>query len=156
MKIEEINQMNAEFWAAQKVLLRERMADEAIRQTAFEAIATETVKGLPLFYQKSIYEALADADRARKRFMSQHARRGGLAGKTDVLQDLIEQIVRRNPAITVRALEARLSEHQGIEPIQDFSDGTISFTNRGDRTKYAALSGLKDRLSRAKRKVGSR
>jgi hypothetical protein len=90
MKIEEINQMNAEFWAAQKALLRKRMADEAIRETAFEAMATETVKGLPLFYQKSIYEALADADRARKRFMSQHARRGGLAGKTDVLQELIE------------------------------------------------------------------
>ena len=132
------------------------MADEAIREIAFEAIATETRKGLPIYYQKSICEALADADRARKRFMSQHARKGGLAGKTDALQELIEQIVRRNSAITVRALEARLIELQGIEPIQDFSNGTISFTNRDGRTKDAALSGLKDRLSRAKKKVGSR
>ena len=156
MTLKEINQSNAEFWAAQGALLKERMADEAIRETAFEAMATETRKGLPLFYQKSIYEALADADCSRKRFMSQHARKGGLARKTDVLQELIEQIVRRNLAITVRALESQLREHQEIEPIQDFSNGTISFTNHDGRTKYAELSGLKDRLSRAKKKVGSR
>ena len=88
--------------------------------------------------------------------MSQHARKGGLARKTDVLQELIERIVRRNLAITVRALESQLREHQGIEPIQDFSNGTISFTNHDGRTKDAELSGLKDRLSRAKKKIGSR
>jgi hypothetical protein len=156
MTLKEINRLNAEFWADQDALLIERMADAAVREMAFEAMETETLKGLPLFYQKSIYEALADADRARKRFMSQHARKGGLAGKTDALQELIERIVQRSFAITVRALEAQLIEHQKIEPIQDFSDGTISFTNHDGRTKEAALSGLKDRLSRAKKKVGSR
>jgi hypothetical protein len=153
MTIKEINRLNAEFWTDQDAFLKERMADAAVRETAFEAMETETLKGLPLFYQKSIYEALADADRARKRFMSQHARKGGLARKTDVLQELIERIVERNSAITLQALEARLREHQGTEPIEDFSDGTISFTNHDGRMKDAALSGLKDRLSRAKKKL---
>jgi hypothetical protein len=156
MTIKEINQLNMEFWADQDALLKERMADAAIRVTALEAMEAETLKGLPLYYQKSIYEALADADRARRRFMSQHARKGGLAGKTDTLQELIERIVERNSPITLRALEAQLREHRGIEPIQDFSKGTISFTKHDGRTKDAALSGLKDRLSRAKKKIGSR
>ena len=32
----EINQWNKEFWAGQQTLLEERMADEAIRETALE------------------------------------------------------------------------------------------------------------------------
>jgi hypothetical protein len=156
LTLKEINQWNADFWADQGPLLKGRMADEAIRETAFEAMATETRKGLPLFYQKSIYEALDDAARARKRFMSQHARKGGLARKTDVLQELIERIVQRNLAITVRELEAKLKRVQGIEAIEDISDRVVSFLNHDGRLKDAKLSGLKDRLSRAKKKIGSR
>jgi hypothetical protein len=152
----EINQSNAEFWAAQRVLLEEGMADEAIRETAVEAMATETRKGLPLFYQKSIYESLADADRARQRFMSQHARKGGLAAKTDRLQTLIAQIVQGQPNISVRELEAKLRRHQDNDPLQEIDDGIIYFTDPHGRTRKAKLSGLKDRLSREKKKIASR
>jgi hypothetical protein len=37
--------------------------------------------------------------------------------------------------------------------IQEIADGSIYFTNHGERTKEAPLSGLKDRLWRAKKAV---
>jgi hypothetical protein len=156
MTPKEINQWNEEFWVGQQALLEKRMADPGLRETALEAMAAESTKGVPLYYQKSIYEALADAERVRQRFISQHARKGGHAKKTDVLQTVIEQIVQRNLAISLPELIAKLREQQGFEPIQDFTNGTIWFTNHHDRTKEAKLSGLKDRLSRAKKKFRSR
>jgi hypothetical protein len=155
MTLEELNQLHEAFWADQSALLRERMADGAVLDTAIEEIAAEARKGIAPFGQSSIYEALANAQRVGRRFISQFARKGGRARKTDRLQTLIEQIVQDQPDISVRELEAKLRECQGIDPIQEIDGDIIFFTEAHDRTKRGKLSGLKDRLSRAKKK-GSR
>jgi len=156
MTLAELNRQSREFWRAQGALLQKRMADDAIRETAFDIMQDEAKRGVEIYYQKSLYRALEDAEQAKHRFMTQQSRTGGKAKKTDALQHLIEQFVQRTPTITVRELENRLSEHQGIEPIQDIEEGTIYFSKQDGNTKRAKLSGLKDRLSRAKRKLKSR
>jgi hypothetical protein len=156
MTLKEINRSNVEFWADQDALLKERMADRAVLDTAIEEIAAEARKGIAPFSQSSIYEALANAERVGRRFISQFARKGGRAGKTDRLQTLIEEIVQGQPNISVRELEAKLTQCQSIDPMQEIARGIIFFTDAHDRTKRCKLSGLKDRLSRAKKKVGSR
>jgi hypothetical protein len=119
-------------------------------------VAAESRRGIGSFFQTSIYDAAADAAFAKQRFLRQHSRKGGQAKKSDTLQTLIEQIVQSNLALSLPELIAKLSEHKGIEPIQDFAEGTIFFTTDDGRTKEAKVSGLKDRLSRAKKKIRSR
>jgi hypothetical protein len=53
-------------------------------------------------------------------------------------------------------LKEKLLAHTGIPPVQEICDGKIAFTNHDGTTKTAALSGLKDRLSRAKKEIHSR
>jgi hypothetical protein len=156
MTLKEVNRLNAEFWADQNARLKERMADRAVLDTAIEEIAAEVRKGIAPFSQSSIYEALANAERVGRRFRNQFAQKGGRAGKTDRLQTLIEQIVQGQPNISARELEAKLGNRQDDDPIQEIDRGVIFFTDAHGRTKEGRLSGLKDRLSRAKKKVGSR
>jgi hypothetical protein len=150
---EELNRQNREFWSAQELLLERRMADPAICETAFEAIDAEQKKRVPIYYQTSIYTALAAAERAKQRCLSQQARKGGSAEKADRLQRLIEELVVRSPRLKVRQLEDKLRAHQGIEPIQDIDNEEVYFTNFDGRTKRATRSGLKHRLTRARKTV---
>lgn len=154
--LKEINHINRRFWSDQRELLDRRMADSAIRESAFENMRAQQLQGLPIFFQTCIEKALEDAERVGRRFIVRQARKRGIASKTDVLQLIIEEIVRRQPSITARRLIEILRERQGIAPIEDIDDGTIWFTNHDDRSKEANISGLKDRLSRAKAKYQSR
>ena len=148
----ELNRRNREFWGAQQLLLERRMVDTAIREIAFEIMRDEIKRAVPIKSQKSIYAALEYAENTKQRFFSDRGRQGGLAKKTDALQELIEEFVECNPALTARQLEDKLRGHEDIDPIQDIAEGVIYFTNHDGSTKTATLSGLKDRLSRAKRK----
>jgi hypothetical protein len=156
MTLTEYNARNRQFWDDQQTLLARRMANVAIREPALAVLQAEIVKRLPIRFQTSIYQALEAAEQIGTRFLTEQSRKGGGAKKTDTLQLLIEKIVQRRPAITLRQLEAELEAHQGIDTIEDIADGTISFTNHNGSSKDAPLTGLKDRLSRAKKKMRSR
>jgi hypothetical protein len=156
LTLDGINRLNRKFWTIENDRMRSRMANDAVRDTAFETLAAETEKGDCLQRQTSLYEALARAEQLAKRFISQHSRKGGQAAKTDGLQLWIDALVVCNREMSERELRRRLIEHQGIDPIQDISDGVIYFTNHGNHTKEAKVSGLKDRLRRAKQKLKSR
>lgn len=153
--LEEVNECNRRFWDDQNLLLRQRMASGAALDAALDVLRAEQIGGVPIRLQTSLYKALEDAERTGKRFLTEHASKGGRAKKLDALQILIERIVVREPSISVRQLEQQLEAYQGIDVIDDIEDGSIWFTN-GDSLKEAKLSGLKDRLSRAKRKLQSR
>lgn len=79
-------------------------------------------------------------------------RKGGRASKTDPLQKLIVRVVRQRPFITAKELESYLEAHQDADPIIEICGGIIRFWNHDGSEKSAPLSGLKDRLSRAKKK----
>ena len=153
--LEEINECHRRFWDNQNLLLRQRMASSPTLNAALDLLRAEQIEEVPIRHQTSLYKALEDAERTGKRFLMEHASKGGKAKKPDALQLLIEKIVVREPSISVRQLESQLEAYQGIDIIDDIDDGSIWFTN-GDSLREAKLSGLKDRLSRAKRKLKSR
>ena len=152
----EINRLNEEFWAVQKPLLERRMADPDLRELAIADMNNEINRRVPLYSQKSIYQAYEEAESARRRFITQQARKAGSAKKQDALQGLILTFVKAKHSITAGELKEKLLAHTGIPPIQDICGGKIFFTNHNGNTEVAALSGLKDRLSRAKREIRSR
>jgi len=140
--LEEVNECNRRFLDDQNLLLSQRMASGAALDAALDVLRAEQIGGVPIRHQTSLYKALEDAERTGKRFLTEHASKGGRAKKPDALQILIEKIVVREPSISVRQLEKQLEAYQGID---DIEDGSIWFTN-GDSLKEAKLSGLKDRL----------
>lgn len=149
--LSEFNRTSREFWQRENQLLEKRMANPLVRETAHDRIEAELTIGLPVFFQTSLYKALEDAERAGQRFLSEHARKGGRAPKGDNLQKLIDRIVQKSPHITAPQLEAKLRVMQVSDCIQEIDERTIWFTVSEDRTKTAKISGLKDRLSRAKK-----
>jgi hypothetical protein len=78
-----------DFWAAEQAAAERRMEDPAILETALRSMAAETQRRLPIRWQVSIYEALRDAEIAKRRFLAEQSRRAGSAEKTDALQTFI-------------------------------------------------------------------
>jgi hypothetical protein len=89
----------------------------------------------------------AVSGKRRQRAIAKKRRRDGL-------QLRIEEIVAEHPDIGTRGLLAalRTDQHGGvIEHISDEDDGTIEWCDENDPAGTAPISGLKDRLSRAKK-----
>jgi hypothetical protein len=160
---QQINERNREFWSKQSALMEQRLGDPDILTAALRDIEYEALR-LPVHYQKSFEEALEIAEHAQVRFQRQAAKtfqitfskKGGAAPKPDALQNLILEIARRNPHITQTELLAELQNRTpGSVVIDiDYNFGSIEFNNKNvQRSKFAAISGLKDRLSRAKKKL---
>jgi hypothetical protein len=152
----EINEINREFWARQNVLMEQRMADDAVRQVALARVESECSRGVPINKQVSLVAALEEAETNRGIFLSQLARKGGRAQKLDALQELIVGYVRRISDITEPKLQDMLTRDRHPAVISDIVDGKIEFNDRNGRAKSAPISGLKDRLYRAKKMVRSR
>lgn len=89
---------------------------------------------------------------ARQQAVSdEQRRRASLPRKVDPLQQLIEQIVRSRPKISCKELERALRGEIGKGVIFDIDETEISLID--DKRAPVPLSGLKDRLTRAKRKI---
>ncbi len=162
--LREFNQRYQQFWSEQSIIMEQRIADPNIISTAMAEIQSEYSRLVPVYYQRSFEEALELAAHAKARFQKQTAKslqtvfskKGGAASKLDSLQKLILEIVRQNPHITQRELFCELQKRTpGSVVIDiDLGLGSIEFNNKSDRQqKIARISGLKDRLSRAKKKL---
>jgi hypothetical protein len=154
--LKQINQANRGFWNKQRELLPQRLADDALRQSAFEIMQAEQTRGYPAKHQMSLYQALDEGDQSDRRSLTRLSRKGGKARKTDALQKLIIQIAQRHPSITAPELLSKLKSQQGIEPIVEVDVLIINFKNHNGTYKDASITGLKDRLSRAKAILRSR
>ena len=109
-----------------------------------------------------LYENERIAKKTRKDVLKERARYAGRASKSDGLQILIEELVSKNPTISLKELESILrsdeqsANYSGI--ILGINDQIIEFKNGSDKSgkdqiKSAQISGLKDRLSRIKKKI---
>jgi hypothetical protein len=152
----EINCRNSEFWKKENILFAQRLSNETVRSVAFKILQDQVTRAVPLKWWKDLNAALEDAGNLQKQFATEAARKGGRARKTDALQTLIEQIVARKPNITQAQLLAELERCCEARDVSEIDNGTIYFESTKGSLKTAKLSGLKDRLSRAKKKLRSR
>jgi hypothetical protein len=152
----EINEHNRRFWEKENALRDRRIADEITRETAFARLAREQARGTPVYYQTTVEQSLADAEGDKQLLLSLQGRKGGQAKKSDALQLEILNLARRDPDITVAELKDKLTKERFPGLIDEVEDGTIWFVQPDgsgrNRSKEAPISGLKDRLSRAKRR----
>jgi hypothetical protein len=136
------------------------MSDEVILQIATDDVRSEAARRVPLGPQKLFEQALADAENTKKFVQRDFSRKGGRARKSDELQDLIEEIVLAKPNINTHRLLLELKGERGVGRVS--IDGVSDCLRNGRREihfedckgtpKAAPVSGLKDRLSRAKAK----
>jgi hypothetical protein len=70
--------------------------------------------------------------------------------RPDPLSDLIKKIVDKKPDITAKSLPDELEKYKGHGVIDDIDETEISYYVKG-KEKESPISGLKDRLSRAKK-----
>lgn len=136
------------------------MSNEALYGIAKHYMYSETIRGVPIGAQTTLEQALADAEHSKQLVQRDFSRKGGKAPKSDALQDQILRRARRNPRITQEQLKEWLNSEVGegvISTIDGESDvlagdtRKIHFTDTDGREKTASLSGLKDRLCRAKK-----
>jgi hypothetical protein len=160
----EINELNRQFWSKQTDLMDQMMADPEILKIAMKDIESESLRQVPVYNRKSFARALETAAKtkadilktAAESFQSGFSKRGGTAPKADALQRLIVEIVQRKPNITEPELLGELENKklQGIITDIDHDLNLVEFRNNNDgQLKKAPISGLKDRLSRAKKKL---
>jgi hypothetical protein len=161
---QQVNERNRMFWDVQSKLRAERISSEAILEIAINDVRSETSK-VSIRLQKPFDQALADAEKTMNIVQSAFSRKGGKAPKRDALQILIQDIVIQKPKITAGQLLYTLKSIRGagtvtsIEEESDVRGGEprmIHYVDDSRTPKTASLSGLKDRLSRAKRKIVSR
>jgi len=158
----EINRLNAQFWARQTRLTARRIADPMSFDIAKRDMDSEAIR-VTLRERKSLDQALADAEKivsaVRKTVVATErdrgksvCRSGGLARKSDRLQLLIEQLVREAPEMTQRELLHQLKRKISLGTIVAIEEHWVQFRVSKNKLKSAPISGLKDRLHRAKRK----
>jgi hypothetical protein len=164
MNLKQLNQANEKFWQIQSHWALQRISDETIYQQATEIMRSESARRVPIKLRTSIEKALADATMPRKLSHTEFSRRGGRTPKPDTLQLLIEEIVSPNLGMKQQPLFHALKKEIGngvIVSIDGRSEGLagvkeIHFIDHDGKLKTAPLSGLKDRLRRAKAKIKSR
>jgi hypothetical protein len=158
--VEEVNAANRVFWDRQPAVMDRRLADPAVVETAAATILSE-VDRVPVRDQIPFEVALERAERTREVFraglLRETAQRAGRAKKTDALQEVILEIVRRGPTITTKAVLDRLRARQAPgATIDEITETQISFARPKGTVGEAPISGLKDRVSRAKREMRQR
>ena len=108
-------------------------------------------------FERSARESAMNSAVSKQEF----ARRGGTSRKTDALQELIVTIVREKPGITEAELLEKLKSMSHGAIIDDIDEASEPegenepriYFHRDGRSKSAPISGLKDRLSRARKVV---
>lgn len=160
---QDLNEQNRRFWSIQSELLDKRMSDELLYTIATMDVCSETLRQVPIYSQKSLEQALADAEKIKSACQTAFSRKGGSTPRCDALQGLIEEIVREKMKITQGQLLRELKGARGagtvipdekVDRVPD-SGNWIHFVDEKGKPKQASTSGLKDRLSRAKRKIAS-
>lgn len=157
-----INERNNNFWAEEGLRTQMRASNPAICENALELMDTFRRVGFSINQIPSFDHFLYAAEKGNKTSLKYFARKGGEAPKENALQEVIEEIARQNPKITAPQLIRALAGDAGagvVTSIDQLSDlllecerRYIHYIDHDGRPKKASLTGLKDRLSRARKK----
>lgn len=158
--VADLDRHNKRFWKAQHWLVGKRIGVSEIAAAADALVQDEIKRGVPVGYRRSYELALRDAAVAIRAAMTAikrgASRKAGSAKKGDQLTLLIRPIVAKHPEITLTELKKQLLAHQYFKGVIDVSEEEILIeVKKGKRNQTISfpLSGLKDRLSRAKKEV---
>ena len=152
----DINRRNQKFWRVEQAQAERRMANPLLRDLAMRDLEYEALRHVPIYYRKSLERALQDAEEARRRTLTAFGQKGGRAKRCDLLQELILEIASKTPEVTAPELIDRLKREKFDGVIEDVDKSKIYFIDGKGGSKSAKISGLKDRLSRAKAENQSR
>jgi hypothetical protein len=160
LKLSEMNKVHRAFWKEQNELRDRRLANPVLWRAVIEELNGYQIRRVEPRSQETVESLLEKADNFRQTIFVERARRAGRARKADALQKRIVEIVQERPGITAPQLLDRLEAEERGGLIQEIVDGVIHFTqpdgSNDGRSKTAPVSGLKDRLSRAKKQLSSR
>jgi hypothetical protein len=162
----EINQRNERFWAERSELLNRQTQDAALCLIAMKDLSSEKIRKVPFESRKSFEECLAHADDSKTIILQAFSQKGGKAAKSDALQRWILDTVRGDEKISSGQLLIKIrklakkgdSIFSKVSRESDTSNDQtehIYFDDNGE-SKTAPVTGLKDRLSRARKKIPSR
>jgi hypothetical protein len=154
-QLRRMNEHNREFWAREIPQLPARMSAETNREITMIMLNDEQTR-LPVYYQNSLNELSRKAEQFNKIALAHLAKKAGRNKKPDNLQLVIRDIVGRHPHVTETALRGLLNRDKYPDLITDVDEDYIYFKTNRDTERPAKISGLKDRLSRAKRAQTSR
>jgi hypothetical protein len=76
--------------------------------------------------------------------------------RADALQRLIDEILRSNPNLTAPEVVAELGRRQGDGVIETITDDEIEWSDDANKAESTPIKAVKDRVSRAKKKLSSR
>jgi len=103
-----------------------------------------------------------EAEREKGIVLSEHARKGGKAARIDAFQRLTDELVRKYPRIGVKQFLADLegSLCAGVITSIDIPSDVVAgdppcihYLDDDGKPKTASIKGLKDRLSKAKKRL---
>ena len=163
----EINRRNSEFWGKETPEAMRLLQMDGLLEGAMAELEEDAERFLSLAQHRGLEKAVRDFNRRLPLYQpliargirSEQARVAGSAKKTDRLQELIVELVRENPRLTAPQLRVRL---EGLKRqkgpldyvvVEDFDDENICFVRKDGKGDSAPISRLKDRLSRAKKKL---
>lgn len=154
----EINQQNSAYWEKRNRHLEKIMLNEAVLKITLKNSMSPGEVNLPLRDQSPFEVHLESAYQIYLECSSYFSKLGGRAMKEDPLQKYILELVQTRPRITsTQLLKVLVNEVRCglIEEVDKDDEGLIYFKNGKGKRNDAEISGLKDRLSRAKKKINS-
>ena len=146
----ELNQKNHEFWNVQTELFEACIHDDKYFKYVLSSMQRDCVR-CSVYSQKPLQLIFDETENARKFSQSQVGKRGGK--RSDALQKCIDKIVARTPDIDQHRLLWCLNALKGHGVVEDVTDTDLTFVATDGSIRDVPLSGLKDRLSRAKKKI---
>lgn len=142
---------NDQFWKTQHDLMEKRLSNEHFLAEAIQTVNSTKESVLPTYHKTTFEAALENAEKSYDKHTKAFASHGGKAKKEDSLQSFILDVVRQNPTVTEPELRRQISAVRGHGLINDIEDGLISFNSHDGKVHDVPCTGLKDRLSRAKK-----
>jgi hypothetical protein len=148
----DLNEQGERFWSDVNAKFQLTITrNPSILQEALADLQADSVR-YPVYFQRSLEQAVFDAKDKRELHQREFALKGVYAREADPLSSFIAEIVKQKPRITAPELLQYLKDTAPIPPIAEVDNDEIQLSNG----KVVPVSGLKDRLYRAKKKNKSR
>jgi hypothetical protein len=146
----ELNRLAANHYKAEHAIFEARIQQRFLLTDGLKEIADEGLRQVPVRHRMSLEGALLRAEQRRHSWVASQGKKGGEKRPSDTLNTAIGQIVSENPKIQCAALIEKLA----FLPELEFEGATIAYMN-GTSEKQAPIVGLKDRLTRVRKKLAA-